>query len=109
LKELIIDVDESPLGSVAWYNHGIKNSLIRMIQPLAKNLKFGVQRAEMAAIYYVLRDNILPLVRINNSKRRIIPIDIRSDSKSSIEQLRGCFRIRDRKLSKLLIHNENAF
>jgi hypothetical protein len=101
LKELIIDVDEFPLGFIAWYNHGTKNSLIRMIQPLVKNLKFGVQRAEMAAIYYGLRDNILPLVRINNSKRRIISIDIRSDSKSSIEQLRGRSRIRDRKLLKI--------
>jgi hypothetical protein len=71
-----------------------------MIQPLAKNLKFGVQRAEMTAIYYGLRDNILPLGRITNSKRKI-SIDIRSDSKSSIEQLRGLSRIRDRKLLKI--------
>jgi reverse transcriptase-like protein len=100
LKELIIDVDGSPLGFIAWYNHRTKNSLIRMIQPVAKNLRFGVQHMEMAAIYYGLRDNIVPL-KVNNSKRRKIYIDIRSDSKSTIEQLQGHSKIRDRKLQKI--------
>jgi hypothetical protein len=101
LKELIIDVDGSPLGFIAWYNHRTKNSLIRTIQPVAKNLRFGVQRAEMAAIYYGLRYNLMPLLRINNSKKRRLYIDIRSDSKSTIEQLRGLSKIRDRKLRKI--------
>jgi reverse transcriptase-like protein len=101
LKELIIDVDGSPLGFIAWYNYRTKNSLIRMIQPVAKNLRFGVQRVEMAAIYYGLRDNIVPLLKVNNSKRRKIYIDIRSDSKSTIEQLQGHSKIRDRKLQKI--------
>ena len=80
-----------PLGFIAWYNHRTKNSLIRIIQPAAKNLRFGVQRAEMAAIYFGLRDNIMPILKTNNSKRRKICIDIRSDSKSTVEQLRGYF------------------
>jgi ribonuclease HI len=101
LKELIIDADGSPLGFIAWYNHGTKNSLIRTIQPAAKNLRFGVQRAEMAAIYYGLRDNIMPILKTINSKRRKICIDIRSDSKSTVEQLRGISKIRDRRLRKI--------
>jgi ribonuclease HI len=101
LKELIIDVDGSPLGFIAWYNHRTKNSLIRTIQPAAKNLRFGVQRAEMAAIYYGLRDNIMPILKTINSKRRKICIDIRSDSKSTVEQLRGISKIRDRRLRKI--------
>jgi ribonuclease HI len=101
LKELIIDVDGSPLGFIAWYNHRTRNSLIRTIQPVAKNLRFGVQRAEMAAIYYGLRDNIMPILKTNNSKRRKICIDIRSDSKSTVEQLRGISKIRDRRLRKI--------
>ena len=55
----------------------------------------------MAAIYYGLRDNILPLIKINNSKSRKISIGIRSDSKSSIEQLQGLSKIRDWKLFKI--------
>ena len=58
MNEILIDVDGSPRGYVAWYNHSTNNSMIRTTRSLPKNIKFGVQRAEMIAIYYALKDNI---------------------------------------------------
>lgn|SRR5215510_1748539 len=100
-EELMIDVDGSPLGFIAWYNHKTRNSMIRIIQPLVKNLKFGVQHVEMAAVYYGVRDNVETFLKVRNPKRRKIYVDVRSDSKSTIEQLQGLSRIRDRKLLKI--------
>jgi hypothetical protein len=80
LTGILIDVDGSPRGYVAWYNHNTHNSMIRITKPLPKNLKFGVQRAEMVAIYYGLKDNIKPLLESKTSRRRKICIDLRSDS-----------------------------
>jgi len=97
----MIDVDGSPLGFIAWYNHKTRNSMIRIIQPLVKNLKFGVQHVEMAAVYYGVRDNVETFLKVRNPKRRKIYVDVRSDSKSTIEQLQGLSRIRDRKLLKI--------
>ncbi len=99
---ILIDVDGSPRGYVAWYNYNTHNSMIRITKPLPKNLRFGVQRAEMAAIYYGLRDNIRALLKSKNSKRRKICIDVRSDSRSTIEQLRGMSKIRDWKLFNII-------
>jgi len=75
--------------------------MIRIIQPLVKNLKFGVQHVEMAAVYYGVRDNVETFLKVRNPKRRKIYVDVRSDSKSTIEQLQGLSRIRDRKLLKI--------
>lgn len=97
MNEILIDVDGSPRGYVAWYNHSTNNSLIRTTRSLPKNIKFGVQRAEMIAIYYALKDNIEVLSGKISGKKKI-RIDVRSDSRSTIEQLQGISRIRDKKL-----------
>ena len=97
MNEILIDVDGSPRGYVAWYNHSTNNSMIRTTRSLPKNIKFGVQRAEMIAIYYALKDNIEVLSGKISGKKKI-RIDVRSDSKSTIEQLQGISRIRDKKL-----------
>lgn len=55
----MIDVDGSPSGYIAWYNHYTETSRIRMIRPAVKNDKFGIQRMEMLAIYFALVDNRL--------------------------------------------------
>jgi ribonuclease HI len=98
LNEILIDVDGSPRGYVAWYNHSTNNSMIRTTRSLPKNIKFGVQRAEMIAIYYALKDNIELFLSGKISGKRKICIDVRSDSRSTIEQLQGISRIRDKKL-----------
>ena len=97
MNEILIDVDGSPRGYVAWYNHSTNNSMIRTTRSLPKNIKFGVQRAEMIAIYYGLKDNIEVLSGKISGKKKI-RIDVRSDSRSTIEQLQGISRIRDKKL-----------
>ena len=97
MNEILIDVDGSPRGYVAWYNHSTNNSMIRTTRSLPKNIKFGVQRAEMIAIYYALKDNIEVLSGKISGKKKI-RIDVRSDSRSTIEQLQGISRIRDKKL-----------
>jgi hypothetical protein len=43
----------------------------------------------MAPVYYSLRDNIGPYIKAGRSKRKKIFVDLRSDSKSTIEQLKG--------------------
>lgn len=40
--------------------------MIRMVQPLTKDLKFGVQRVEMIAVYYGLLDNLKSLLRVRD-------------------------------------------
>jgi hypothetical protein len=102
LTGILIDVDGSPRGYVAWYNHNNNNSMIRTTRRLPKNQKFGVQRAEMVAIYYGLKDNIKPLLESKTSGRRKICIDVRSDSRSTIDQLHGASKIRDWKLLKII-------
>ncbi|HEY7110675.1 MAG TPA: reverse transcriptase-like protein [Nitrososphaeraceae archaeon] len=99
--DLTIDVDGSPLGFIAWYNHKTRNCMVRMVQPLAKDVKFGVQRVEMIAVYYGLLDNLESFLRVRDLKSRKICIDVRSDSKSTVEQLQGLSKIRDRKLLRI--------
>jgi hypothetical protein len=67
-----------------------------MVRPVPKNEKFGIQRIEALAIYFALADNIRNVRRklSNRGKRRVV-IAIRSDSKSTVEQLRGVCQIRD--------------
>jgi hypothetical protein len=92
----VIDADASPCGYIAWHNHHTGYSRIRTIRPVPKNEKFGVQRMEMLAIYFALADN-LRNIRKKTSKHRKgrVIIAIRSDSKSTVEQLRGLCQIRD--------------
>ena len=92
----MIDADASPCGFIAWYNHHTGYSRIRTVRPVPKNEKFGVQRMEMIAIYFALADNLRIIRRkiVKRSKGRVI-IAIRSDSKSTVEQLQGLTQIRD--------------
>lgn len=93
----MIDADASPSGYIAWYNHSEETHKIRRVRPSPKNEKFGVQRMELLAIYFALADNgadIIKRAKRRNKKKRVI-IAIRSDSKSTVEQLHGISQIRD--------------
>jgi hypothetical protein len=92
LSNMMIDVDGSPTGYVAWYNHHTEASRIRPLRTALKNDKFGVQRMEMLAIYLALADNYIHFRRIgskNMKKGRRLIVRIRSDSKSTVDQLKG--------------------
>ncbi|MFL6423372.1 MAG: hypothetical protein ACJ71R_07255 [Nitrososphaeraceae archaeon] len=110
LSNITIDVDGSPYGYVAWYNHYTMASRIRMIHPVVKNDKFAVQRMEMLAIYFAITDNSLHFANIMKKKKMLqqkqqgqeqLIIDIRSDSKSTIEQLHGLSEIRNIMLQRI--------
>ena len=93
----MIDADASPCGYIAWYNHHSGSSCIRAVRPVPKNEKFGVQRMEMLAIYFALADNLRNIKSKTSKQRRKrrIVIVVRSDSKSTVEQLLGLCQIRD--------------
>jgi hypothetical protein len=101
----MIDVDGSPSGYIAWYNHYTGTSRIRMIRPAVKNDKFGVQRMEMLAIYFALVDNRLHFRRVSKrlekKRQQQLIMDVRSDSKSTVEQLQGMSEIRDTMLRRI--------
>ena len=92
---VVIDADASPSGYVAWYNHFTETSSIRIVRPTPKNERFGVQRMELLAIYFALADNLAAIRRMSSRKKRQIVIAIRSDSKSTVEQLLGLSQVRD--------------
>jgi hypothetical protein len=98
----VIDADASPCGYIAWYNHHSRSSRIRAVRPVPKNEKFGVQRMEMLAIYFALTDNLRNIKRKTSKHRkgRII-IAVRSDSKSTVEQLLGLCQIRDTMMRRI--------
>jgi hypothetical protein len=91
---MVIDADASPSGYIAWYNHHTESSRIMSVRPASKNERFGVQRMEMLAIYFALRDNLAQIRRTLRRTKRLV-IEVRSDSKSTVEQLRGAAEIRD--------------
>jgi hypothetical protein len=110
LSNITIDVDGSPYGYIAWYNHYTMASRIRVIHPVVKNDKFAVQRMEMLAIYFAITDNSLHFANIMKKKKMMqhkqqgqeqLTIDIRSDSKSTIEQLYGLSEIRNIMLQRI--------
>jgi hypothetical protein len=110
LSNITIDVDGSPYGYVAWYNHYTMAIRIRMIHPVVKNDKFAVQRMEMLAIYFAITDNSIHFADIMKKKKMLqqkqqgqeqLIIDIRSDSKSTIEQLHGLSEIRNIMLQRI--------
>ena len=81
-----------------------------MIHPVVKNDKFAVQRMEMLAIYFAITDNSLHFANIMKKKKMLqqkqqgqeqLIIDIRSDSKSTIEQLHGLSEIRNIMLQRI--------
>ena len=95
---LFIDADGSPTGFVAWYNHRADRSRIRNLRLMRKNSNYAVQRMEMLAIYFVLLDNrkYLTLTKfVKKTMSKKLRIHIRSDSKSTIEQLVGRCEIKD--------------
>lgn len=96
LASITIDADGSPSGRIAWYNHSTNMSKIRSLRPSLKNDRYGVQRMEMLAIYFALADNQRNIHRIaeGHRKRRVV-VNIRSDSKTSVEQLQGISEVRD--------------
>jgi hypothetical protein len=98
-----IDADASPSGYVAWYNHSNKNKKIRPLRPAVRNERYGVQRMEMLAVYFALADNLRDIrkaVRRSRKSRRVM-ICVRSDSKSTIDQLLGLCAIRDLLMQKI--------
>ena len=65
---------------------------------MVKNSNYAVQRMEMLAIYFALLDNVKYLTVAKLVKRTIskkLNIQIRSDSKSTIEQLNGKCETKD--------------
>lgn len=60
---ITIDADASPSGYIAWYNHHNEMSKICAIRPAPRNGRFGVQRMEMLAIYFALKDNLVQIRR----------------------------------------------
>jgi hypothetical protein len=106
------DRRRSPSGYIAWYNYYTNASRVRMIHPVAKNDKFAVQRMEMLAIYFAITDNSLHFGNIMKKKKmkmlrqqkqglEQLTINIRSDSKSTIEQLHGLSEIRNIMLQRI--------
>lgn len=91
---IVIDADASPSGYIAWYNHHTENSRIMSVRPASKNERFGVQRMELLAIYFALRDYLVQIRRTLRGEKRLM-IEVRGDSKSTVEQLRGVAEIRD--------------
>ena len=93
---IIIDADASPSGYIAWYNHHTESSKIMSVRPALRNERFGVQRMGMLAVYFALRDNIAQIRRtLRRASKKHLMIEVRSDSKSTVEQLRGVAEIRD--------------
>ena len=89
---IAIDVDGSPSGYVSWYNHFYNKSKIRVLRPSIKYERYGVQRMEMLAVYFAILDNLKGIKKLKRRKKTII---VRSDSKSTIEQLNNRSGIRD--------------
>jgi hypothetical protein len=102
LSSIRIDADGSPSGYIAWYNHCTETRKIRALRPFPKNDRYGVQRMEMLAIYFALADNQRQLSRITHKQRKNqLVVNIRSDSKTSVEQLQSVSDIRDRMLQRI--------
>ncbi|HKZ61387.1 MAG TPA: hypothetical protein VJZ68_03080, partial [Nitrososphaera sp.] len=74
----------------------------KVLRPSAKNEKYGVQRMEMLAIYFALVDNQRQISMLASSqKKKQIVVNIRSDSKTCIEQLQGVSKVRDAMLQRI--------
>jgi len=102
LSSITIDADGSPSGYVAWYNHSTGKPGFKVLRPSAKNEKYGVQRMEMLAIYFALVDNQRQISMLASSqKKKQIVLNIRSDSKTCIEQLQGVSKVRDAMLQRI--------
>jgi len=102
LSSITIDADGSPSGYIAWYNHYSGKQEIRVLRPPAKNERFGVQKMEMLAIYFAIVKNLRQISMLARcQKKNQIVVNIRSDSKTCIEQLQGISKIRDAVLQRI--------
>jgi hypothetical protein len=102
LASITIDADGSPSGYIAWYNHSTDLSKIRALRPAVRNDRYGVQRMEMLAIYFALADNLRQIRRIAEGQRKkTVVVNIRSDSKTSVEQLQGISEVRDNIMQRI--------
>ena len=95
---IAIDADGSPSGYISWHNHFNKQSKIKSIKPSLKNEKFGIQRIEMLAIFFAISDNLKAFKKIKRTKQIVI---IRSDSRSTIEQLNNKALINDKMIQRI--------
>ena len=95
---IAIDADGSPSGYISWHNHFNKQSKIRSLKPSLKNEKFGIQRMEMLAIFFAISDNLKVFKKIKRTKQIVI---IRSDSRSTIEQLNNKAQINDKIIHRI--------
>ena len=100
LSSITIDADGSPSGYIAWYNYSTGKTGFKVLRPFAKNERYGVQRMEMLAIYFALADNHRQ-IRMSASRKKQIIVNIRSDSKTCIEQLRGVSKLRDALIQRI--------
>lgn len=97
---IAIDVDGSPSGYISWHNHFQNKSKVRTLKPYKKNEKFGVQRMEMLAVYFAISDNLKAFrTKLKRKKKKIIII--RSDSKSTIEQLNNRSKMKDEIIKRI--------
>jgi len=104
LSSITIDVDGSPSGYIAWYNYSTGKPGFKVLRPFAKNERYGVQRMEMLAIYFALADNLREIsTSASNEKQNQIIVNIRSDSKTCIDQLQGLSKIRDAVLKRICL------
>ncbi|MGD9672619.1 MAG: hypothetical protein AB7U98_03960 [Candidatus Nitrosocosmicus sp.] len=92
---IAIDVDGSPSGYISWHNHFQNKSKIRTLKPYKRNERFVVQRMEMLAVYFAISDNLKAFKKKLKRKDKKKIIVIRSDSKSTIEQLNRRSKVKD--------------
>lgn len=92
---IAIDVDGSPSGYISWHNHFQNKSKVRTLKPYKKNEKYGVQRMEMLAVYFAISDNLKAFATKLKKRGKRKVIVIRSDSKSTIEQLNKRSKVKD--------------
>jgi hypothetical protein len=104
LSSITIDADGSPSGYIAWYNHSTGERWFKELRPSAKNERYGVQRIEMLAIYFAIVKNQRQISMLASShKRKHVVVNIRSDSKTCIEQLQGISKVRDAVLQRICL------
>lgn len=98
ILNIAIDADGSPSGYITWHNYSTNKSKIRTVRPSIKNERFGVQRMEMLAIYFAIVDNLRAFKKLKRTRQIII---VRSDSKSTIEQLNEKTEIKDNLIQRI--------
>lgn len=98
ILNIAIDADGSPSGYITWHNHFTNKSNVRTIRPSIKNERFGVQRMEMLAIYFAIVDNLRAFKKLKRTRQIII---VRSDSKSTVEQLNEKTEIKDNLIQRI--------